>query len=177
MEIKFNPNRQLQVPKYAKQISKKIQSQRAGKLTAGDVNSIMTGGKLKKFFVDNKVHPTVIKKLHGAGFFDNIVNGIKKATKFVIDNKDNIAKGIKFGKQAIETGKQGYDLYKSLKSKPVGGKLTAGKLSPAMRKRSEAMGMLMTGKKYTMAQASEIYKIMQQGNSMTKATQIFNKRQ
>jgi hypothetical protein len=165
MEIEYKPMNQVRVPRYAKKIARKAPTSKivGAKLTGGK----LTAGKLNNFFKENEVHPDVVKRLKGAGFFDNIVNGIKKATKFVMDNKDNIEKGIKFGKQAIDAGKQGYDLYKSLKG---------GKLNPKMKKRSEAMGKLMKGSRYNMSDASKIYKIMEQGKTMQEAERLFNSR-
>lgn len=181
MEIEFNSSR-------------KSKSKKGGKITAGDVSYMLTGGKLEAFFKRQKVHPEVIRRLHGAGFFDSIVDNIKKATKFIIDNKDNIKKGIEFGKQAVEAGKQGYDLYKSFQKGGIIGNCTlntglsrfdkevlnripkkpvAGKLNPEMRKRANAMGNLMTGKRFTMAEASAIYKIMKQGYTEQEAIRKF----
>jgi hypothetical protein len=91
-----------------------------GKTTGG----MLTAGSLIKHFQKNKVHPPVIERLEGSGWFDKLVDGINTATNFYNKNKDTIHK----------VGKAGFDLYNSIKGgkmhKLKGSKLTAGKFSP-----------------------------------------------
>ena len=86
---------------------------------------LLTAGSLKNAFLNSGVHPLVVEKLHGSGFFSNLFDAVKKGTKFVLDNQDTIAK----------VGKAGFDAYKASKK---GSGLTAGTLkSKSQSKRKQ----------------------------------------
>ena len=76
----------------------------SGILTAGK----LTAGSLHQAFSDAGVHPDLIEHLSGSGFFGTLFDGIKKGTKFILDNKDTIA-NVAMGAKA------GYDAYKKSK--------------------------------------------------------------
>ena len=79
-----------------------------GKLNNENMNergAALTAGALSKAFEQAGVHPTLMSHLHGSGFFGTLFEGIKKGTKFLLDNKDTI----------VNVGKAGFDAYKKSK--------------------------------------------------------------
>jgi hypothetical protein len=133
-------------------------------------NHSLTEDKLQMHFLDNGVHPLVVNHLQGAGFFGSLIDGIGKTAKFIIKNKDTIEKGIKTGIDVYKTGKSIYDQIKGGKMSrkkggmlsagniPSAGKLSAGKLNPAHRKRIDKIGQYMR-QGMTMAEAWKQYRI------------------
>lgn len=106
----------------------------------------LTKTKLKKFMLAEGVHPHMIKHLEGAGFFDKVISGIKNATKFIIKNKDTIAK---VGKAGIEAYNNRHDL-KGAFNKILENKedlLKLGKAGLALYKGEEDGAGIVTGGK------------------------------
>ena len=94
-----------------------------GKLNNNSMNEIggvLTAGALSKAFRDAGVHPDLIEHLSGSGFFGTLFDGIKKGTKFILDNKDtiaNVAMGAKAGYDAYKKSKGGALMAVSSKAK------------------------------------------------------------
>ena len=134
---------------------------------------------VKQHFLEQGVHPKVIERLQGAGFFGSLINGIGKTAKFIINNKDNIEKAVKTGIDVYKSGKSVYDMLKGGMMTNGGaglkgnvhsaGKLSAGKLNPKMRHRIDFMGALMKQGK-TMKQASDEYKKLYPASKSAKLT-------
>lgn len=93
----------------------------------------LTEVKLKNHFKDNGVHPKIIKDLHGAGFFKNIINGLHGAHNALSPQMS--AAGISAGK--MSAGK----MYAGGIS---AGKLTAGKMSAGAMSAGKLTGGKMT---------------------------------
>jgi len=72
----------------------------------------LTQAHVKRLFLEHGVHPHVIKKLHAAGFFSNLISGLKKAASYVFKNKDSI---IGTAKKAYGVAKEAHDLYSRYK--------------------------------------------------------------
>ena len=114
----------------------------SGIVTAG----VLTAGSLSKALKKAGVHPRMIEHMHGSGFFSNLVNAVTKGTKFILDNKDQIA-GVAKGAKGL------YDTYQKSKS---GGALKQTKRAPTQR--ALLIKRLMKTNGMSMIQASQYIK-------------------
>lgn len=135
----------------------------------------LTAAGLRKFLESHSdVHPSITRRLHGSGIFENLKNLIVDASK------KHLAPLLKKGVGAV-LGRFG----KKKEEEKEGGKITGGKMhkkhhnkkksmsdekehdkkhlrpkrkiNPELLKRSRAMGKLMKNGKMNMKQASEYY--------------------
>ena len=163
----------------------------AGKLTAGK----LTAGNLKPEHLMNAtrklIHPDVMQKLQGAGFFDKFTDILNTANKVV----SGVSQAVDIGKKAYDVGKNIYGTYKSLRggkmpvlrrksaynrmsaneelSEDEGGKLVAGRMSAGSLKSEKKSKRKLP--EALRQRAVALGKLMKQGYDMKTASEMYKK--